>query len=197
MLDTYGRKYADVIIEPGARFAEKIKATPTKVTVAAFVTGVASALFFTFQAPAAIPLFLLWFSGYLDTVDGALARRTGKASKTGTLLDIFFDRVVEMAFFIAFAFRSPDSLFSLLLAASSIVLSISAFLTSAALLENTGKKTFRYQTGIMERTEGFILFSVMMIFISHLAILAYIYAALVFLTAIQRVILTILELKGK
>lgn len=197
MLDTYGRKYADRFIDPAAKLFEKIHWKPTHVTCLALVTGEAAALTHGFALHPVIPILLLWFSGYLDAVDGALARRTNSSTKVGTLLDIFFDRLVELSFIVAFAFRAPDALFALLLSVCAIVLSMTVFLTSGMLLENSGIKSFRYQSGLMERTEGFLVFTVMIIFTGYMKYLAYAYAALILFTAIQRLISTISELKDK
>ena len=194
MLDTYGRKYVDKFIEPAAGLFEKIHWKPTHVTCLALGIGVAAAATYTASLPAPVPILLLWISGYFDTVDGALARRTGHTTAVGTLLDIFFDRVVELFFILAFAFRFPDSVYGQLLSVCAIVLSMTVFLTSGALLENTGVKSFRYQTGLMERTDGFIMFTIMMILDGYMRYTSLIYAALIFFTAIQRLILTILEL---
>lgn len=195
MLDTYGRKYVDRFIEPGAAFFEKIHWKPTHVTSAALITGLAAATSYLVKVPVAVPIALLWVSGYLDTVDGALARRTKHITPVGTLLDIFFDRVVELSFIASFAFRFPESVYSQLFLVCSIVLSMTVFLTSGTLLKNTGIKTFRYQTGLMERTDGFIMFTIMMIFDSYMKYTAAIYAILVLFTALQRLILTMAELK--
>ena len=197
MLDTHARKYADVFITPGARFFAKLKWKPTHVTILALVTGELAAGAFLLKMPVALPVALLWISGYLDTVDGALARLTKQTSAVGTLLDIFFDRLVELSFILSFAIRCPDSVFAQLLSVCAIVLSMTVFLTSGALLENNGIKTFRYQTGLMERTEGFIFFTIQMILVSYMRYTSYVYAGLIVFTAVQRLILTIVELKKK
>lgn len=194
MLDTYGRKYADKFIEPAAKLFEKLRWKPTHVTILALVTGLAAAACYGVGLPVWIPILLMWISGYFDTVDGALARRTRHITAVGTLLDIFFDRVVEIAFIIMFALRAPDSVFGQLLSVSAIVLSMTVFLTSGTLLENTGVKSFRYQTGLMERTDGFIAFTVMMILNKYMKYSSLIYAALIAFTAVQRLIMAILEL---
>ena len=195
MLDTYGRKYVDRFIEPAAAFFEKIKWKPTHVTCAALVTGLVAATCYLVETPVVLPILLLWFSGYLDTVDGALARRTKHITAVGTLLDIFFDRVVELSFIVAFAIRHPDSVFNQLILTCAIVLSMTVFLTSGNLLKNTGIKSFRYQTGLMERTDGFILYTIMMIFNDYMKYTTTIYALLIFFTAVQRLVLSITELK--
>ena len=72
---------------------------------------------------------------------------------------------------------------------------MTVFLTSGALLENTGVKSFRYQTGLMERTDGFILFTVMMLLNGYMRYTSFVYAALILFTAVQRLFLTISELR--
>ena len=196
MLDTYGRKYTEKFISGGAKFFGKLGLKPTHVTVLAAVIGVAGAVLVPFNVPIIIPVLILWISGYLDSVDGSLARLTGHTSPVGTLLDIFLDRVVELAYIFALAVLKPQASFALMLLCGSIVLSMTAFLTSGNLLKNTGVKTFRYQIGLLERTEGFIFTTAMMIFNSYVAVIGIIYAALVTFTAVQRVVLAILELKS-
>lgn len=195
MLDTHARKYADKLINPGAKLFRKLKWKPTHVTILALIVGEAAAASFWLKAPLFVPIILLWISGYLDTVDGALARLTHASSPVGTLLDIFFDRIVELSFILSFALRCPDSTFAQLLSVSAIVLSMTVFLTSGALLENNGVKTFRYQTGLMERTEGFLFFTVQIVFWEYMKILSFVYAGLILFTALQRLVLTINELR--
>jgi len=129
---------------------------------------------------------LLWFSGYLDAVDGAMARKSKLISKKGTLLDICFDRIVELLFIVVFALRHENAIFALLCLTCSIVMSMTVFLTSGILIENNGKKSFRYQAGLMERTEGFIMFTAMILFSSVIKELSFLYAVLVLFTAFQR-----------
>ncbi len=80
--------------------------------------------------------------------------------------------------------------------ACTIILSMTVFLTSGMLLENTGIKSFHYQAGLMERTEGFIMFTFMIIFYSYMKILAFIYAVLILYTAVQRLYMAIKVLGG-
>lgn len=197
MLDTYGRKLAEQFITPGAKLFRKLDWTPTQVTLLACVVGVSGAVTERLGAPVFVPVILLWLSGYLDTVDGSLARMTGRTTAIGTLLDILLDRVVELAYIIALVLREPEAAFSGMLLCAAIILSMTVFLTGGNLLKNTGVKTFRYQTGIMERTDGFILTTVMLLLKGSLRITAAVYAALILITAVQRVILTIAELRAE
>lgn len=185
MLDTHARKYVDKYIDKGSDFLLKLKLTPIRVTFMALILGLGASvvyyLGFKFTSIA-----ILWLSGYLDAVDGAMARKSKSITKLGTLLDIFFDRVVELVFIIIFALRHGVAVFALLCLTCTIVMSMSVFLTSGMLIENKGKKSFHYQAGLMERTEGFIMFTLMMIFNKYMMQITFVYAALIAFTIFQR-----------
>jgi len=190
MLDTYGRKYIDKFFDKTANFFFDLKLKPNDITVIALILGVGASIFFYFEKHF-MSIILLWISGYLDAVDGAMARKKRSITKTGTLLDICFDRIVELSFIFAFALKHDDAVFALLCLTCAIVMSMSVFLTSGMLIENTGKKSFHYQAGLMERTEGFIMFTLMILFNKYMKELSFLYAALIFFTAGQRLISSI------
>ncbi len=185
MLDTYGRKYVDKYINSTSDFLLKLKLTPIQVTFMALVLGLcaSSAYYFGYKF---LSIAVLWISGYLDAVDGAMARKSKSITKTGTLLDIFFDRVVELAFIIIFALKHGEAVFALLCLTCTIVMSMSVFLTSGMLIENKGKKSFHYQAGLMERTEGFIMFTLMILFNKYMLQITFLYAVLIAFTVFQR-----------
>lgn len=187
MLDTYGRKYMDRYFNHTADFLLNLNLKPTQITVMAFILGIVASINY-YYGNIFISTMFLWISGYLDAVDGAMARKSKSITRTGTLLDIFFDRVVELTFIVIFALKHKNAVFALLCLACSIVMSMSVFLTSGMLIENTGKKSFHYQAGLMERTEGFIMFTIMIVFNAFMKQITFIYAALIIFTAFQRLI---------
>jgi CDP-diacylglycerol--glycerol-3-phosphate 3-phosphatidyltransferase len=65
-------------------------------------------------------------------------------------------------------------------------MSMSVFLTSGMLIENTGRKSFHYQAGLMERTEGFIMFTLMILFNRYMIYMTFLYAILIAFTVFQR-----------
>ncbi|MGL5066488.1 MAG: CDP-alcohol phosphatidyltransferase family protein [Sarcina sp.] len=185
MLDTRGRRNVDFIINFIADIFIKLKFTPNNVTLLALLVGISSGVLIYFGYYI-LAIIVLWISGLFDAVDGAVARKIKKSSLIGTLMDITFDRIVEISIILAFALKFPSSLLSLLVLVFSIILSMTIFLTVGALSENNGKKTFRYQAGLMERTEAFVLFTLMMLLPKYLTIIAFIFAGLIVFTAIQR-----------
>ncbi|KGL39553.1 CDP-alcohol phosphatidyltransferase [Listeria newyorkensis] len=161
MLDTKARPYVKPILEKTADFFLKIGFSANQVTILAFVVGVVAAILVGFGWMWT-GILVLWFSGFLDAVDGTMARKT-KQSGFGTVMDVTFDRVVEAGIIIALAARFPEQQFILLLLMASILFGITAFLTIGNVVQNKGVKSFHYATGLAERTEGFILLSLMVL----------------------------------
>ncbi|HSP21355.1 MAG TPA: CDP-alcohol phosphatidyltransferase family protein [Planococcus sp. (in: firmicutes)] len=184
MLDTHARKHVQPTVEKTADFLLKMGLTADGVTKIAFAVGVSSGLFIYLEQPL-IAIFVLWLSGYLDVVDGTMARKT-KPSSWGTLLDISFDRVVEISVILGLAFRFPDSMWALLLLSVSIIVGMTVFLTVGALSEKQGAKSFYYQAGLAERTEGFILFTLMIVFSTYLTAITLIFITVQLITIFQR-----------
>ena len=195
MLDTKGRKYFDNLFQVGGTVFLNMGFKPTHVTLMAALIGIIGAVMFSYYQ-VSLAIALLWISGYLDAVDGSMARKSGQTSAVGTLLDIWLDRLVEISYIVSFAIKCNEANFSLILLSCAIILSMTVFLTSATLIENTGIKSFHYQAGLMERTEGFIMFTIMMIFYGNMKTLALVYALLILYTALQRLFMTIKFLGG-
>ena len=185
MLDTHARKYVNPIIELGAEFLLKLKLTPNNVTILALLLGVSTSIFLYFDMQI-IAVTLLWVSGYLDAVDGAMARRSNSSSSFGTLLDIVSDRIVEVSIVLVLGLKFVDVRYNLIVLTVCIIMSMTIFLTVGALSEKKGVKSFYYQAGVVERSEGFIFFSLMILIPSYLGIITNIFSILIIRTAIQR-----------
>lgn len=184
MLDTHARKHVQPAVEKTADALLKLGFTANGVTKIAFVIGISSGLLIYLDKPI-LAVIALWLSGYLDVVDGTMARKT-KPSPWGTLLDISFDRLVEVGVILGLAFRFPDSMWALLLLCASIVIAMTVFLTVGALSDKKGMKSFYYQAGLAERTEGFILFTLMILFSTYLTAITLIFFAIQIFTISQR-----------
>ncbi|GMA64238.1 CDP-alcohol phosphatidyltransferase family protein [Alicyclobacillus fastidiosus] len=163
MLDTHARKYVQPVIRRTAREFSSLGLSANQVTWIAFVLGIASGILVYLGLPV-VAVAALWVSGFLDAVDGSMAREQNRMSPWGTVMDVTFDRIVELGIIITLAIRFPQAQLLLLLLTAGIVFSMTVFLTVGALSEKKGMKSFYYQAGLAERTEGFILFSVMVLF---------------------------------
>ena len=134
MLDTHARKYVNPIIELGAKFLLRLKLTPNNVTIIALLLGISTSIFLYFDMQI-IAVTLLWVSGYLDAVDGAMARRSNSSSSFGTLLDIVSDRIVEVSIVLVLGLKFVDVRYNLIVLTVCILMSMTIFLTVGALSE--------------------------------------------------------------
>ena len=185
MLDTHARKYVNPIIELGAKFLLKLNLTPNNVTILALLIGISTSIFLYFDMQISA-VILLWVSGYLDAVDGAMARKSNSSSSFRTLLDIFSDRIVEVSIVLVLGLKFIDVRYNLIILTVCILMSMTIFLTVGALSEKKGVKSFYYQAGVAERSEGFIFFSLMILIPSYLGIITNIFSVLIIITAVQR-----------
>ncbi|MEM0118219.1 MAG: CDP-alcohol phosphatidyltransferase family protein [Conexivisphaerales archaeon] len=103
------------------RALSKISPNPNTWTALGLLISLASAYFFYESAyfPASL---LLLASGFMDVADGAVAKSTGRVSKRGGFLDSNFDRVAEVAIYLALILSSHDSYFTFV---SALALSFS------------------------------------------------------------------------
>lgn len=185
MLDTHARKYIQPIIEQSAKVMIQWGLTANRVTMLALGIGIFSGVFIVWGLPI-LAVITLWFSGFLDAVDGSIAREQKSMSAWGTLMDITFDRIVELSVIVGLALRYPQAQFLLLLLTGGIVFSMTVFLTVGALSDKKGMKSFYYQAGLAERTEGFILFTLMILLHDALLWMTGLYLFAVVFTALQR-----------
>ncbi len=187
MIDTHFRApYQKLIIEPLLKTKRLKNTLPNLLTLFALVFGVFCFIFLFFQQKT-LSFISLICSGFLDTLDGSLARYLDKSTPFGAVFDIFSDRVVETCIILGLYFFSPDvrALPTLLMLASSY-LCVTSFLVVGIFTENSSKKGFHYSPGLIERAEAFIFFSVMICLPITFTPLAYLYSLLVALTATLR-----------
>lgn len=184
MLDTHGRRFVQPLIKKVADIFIKFGFSANQVTIIAFILGMSVGLFVYFDF-ILIAIILLWISGLLDAVDGTVARAKG-SSAFGTLMDITFDRLVEIGMIVTLALKHSEHMFLFLLLACSIIITMTVFLTVGSLSNKKSEKSFYYQAGFAERTEGFIFFSGMIIFESYAYLICLAFTIAILFTAMQR-----------
>ncbi|MEF9935021.1 MAG: CDP-alcohol phosphatidyltransferase family protein [Clostridium sp.] len=185
MLDTYGRRYFNPLIDYIGDKLLKINLTPNNVTIIALFIGILTFPLILYKQYI-LGTIVLWISGLLDAVDGSMARKSNCKSDIGALMDITFDRIVELSVLLGLAINFSEARLYLLILLASILISMTIFLTVAAGASNKGIKSFHYQTGLAERTEGFIMFSLMMVFNNYINIIACIFSSIIIFTIVQR-----------
>ncbi|MFW9820390.1 MAG: CDP-alcohol phosphatidyltransferase family protein [Candidatus Thorarchaeota archaeon] len=186
-----------ILIEKFVKRVFYNKISANQVTILALIIGILSALsiFLSGTLIWKVELIisagiLMFISFFFDAIDGALARLE-KSTIFGGILDIFCDRTVEVTIIISIISTDPLNLmwpgiFSL----GAIVLCISMFLLLGAVIKEDNldevEKVIYYRSGLMERSETFIFLLSITIIVSLRVLLLWIFAGLVFLTAILR-----------
>ena len=184
MLDTNARKYVQPVLDAVARACLRLGISANGLTVVGMLVGLAAACLVLQDYPLA-GFAVLWLSGLIDAADGTLARLT-KPSPLGAILDITFDRVVEIAVILALAYNHPDARFLLVLLAGTIAIAMSLFLSIGAAVANQSVKSFHYAPGLGERTEAFICLSLMVLDSARLVLWTWVFIGVIGLTMAQR-----------
>ena len=99
------RPVADRLLDPMVAGATRVGLTPDGVSVVAFGFALAAGAAFYLATPAwyAAGALFVFVNGWLDLLDGALAREQGVDSKGGDLLDHVLDRYADIAVLVGLA----------------------------------------------------------------------------------------------
>ncbi|WP_396612867.1 CDP-alcohol phosphatidyltransferase family protein [Haloferax sp. S1W] len=103
-LDQY-RDTADKLLVPFVSAADAIGLSPNGVSVIAFGFAIAAGVAFGLADPLwyGVGAVFVFFNGWLDLVDGALAREQGVSSEAGDLLDHVLDRYADIVVLVGLA----------------------------------------------------------------------------------------------
>jgi archaetidylinositol phosphate synthase len=184
MLDTHGRGFIQPLLDAIAAGCRRIGVSANALTVAGMLVGIAAAA--TLLAGHAFcAVAILWLSGLIDAADGTLARIT-QSTPLGAILDITFDRVVEISVIAAIAWLNPDARFELVVLAGTIAIAMSLFLAIAAAVQNSSVKSFHYAPGLGERTEAFICLTLMLADNARLVLWTWVFTGVIVFTMVQR-----------
>ena len=113
---------ANRVTEPAVRLLARTSITPNAVTWSGFLLTIgAAALIITEHLVAAGILVLI--AGFLDILDGALARRTNQTTRFGAILDSTLDRFSEavLLFGILVLYARDQSFAQILLVGAALV----------------------------------------------------------------------------
>lgn len=195
MLDGWARNRIDPALNRLARMLVRVGATPNAITIASCLIGLAAAASIA-AGDLLVGLTLLLLSRLGDGLDGAVARITG-STDFGGFLDIVLDFVFYGA--VPLGFVLLDSLAN---AVAGAVLIFSFYVNGASFLayavmaekrgettEARGAKSLFFTTGLAEATETILFFVAFCLFPAWFPVLAYVFAAVTFYTALSRIVL--------
>jgi phosphatidylglycerophosphate synthase len=161
------------------------------VTAAAFIVGVGACVAAGF-ALWTLALGLWLVNRVLDGLDGPVARATAPTDRGG-YLDVLSDFTVYGGFVVAMAIAVPDARLACGVLLFTFYVSGTALLALSSLLErrrqnDSDGRSVRLTGGLAEGFETIVVFSVFCLLPSSAEAVAWAFAALVGITAIQRVL---------
>jgi phosphatidylglycerophosphate synthase len=196
MLDGWMRPVIDPILDRMGKALAGQGVTADGVTLAGLALGLVAAGVVAAGGAGLWALVPLLASRVADGLDGAVARVRGKTD-FGGYLDIVCDFLFYAAIPLAFVLRDPaaNGVAGAVLLASFYV-NGATFLGYAVLAEkkgmetrSRGEKSLYFTAGLLEGTETIGFFVLICLWPGAFAPLAFIFAALCFVTAVSRVLL--------
>lgn len=161
------------------------------VTGAAFGAGVAACVAAAFGSWT-VALVLWLASRVLDALDGAVAR-LGTPSERGGFLDLVGDFAVYAGFVVAVAISEPGARLACVVLLGAYYVSGTAFLAFSSLAERRrlavgDERSLRFVGGLAEGFETILVYAAICVAPGHAASIAWAFAAVVGVTAMQRIV---------
>lgn len=134
--------------------------SPNQVTLASLLSSLLASLLLALGHPVLYGL-LIFLSGFLDGVDGALARLTGKATPFGGFFDSLADRYSDFAAVAGFVFwREADSFHFVLPTDAWAVLAVAGFLMVSYVRARGDVEGVQLDVGFAARSERLLILSI-------------------------------------
>ena len=193
MFDTSLRRFKDQVGMPLAKHMSRV--SPTFISMLGLVIGLfATYMAFKGQYLWALGLWIL--NRILDGLDGLIARLHEKQSDFGGYVDILTDFIIYAALPIGLVAGSPSNERYLALAflLAAFYVNSASWMYLAAILEKHAAHSSDTQTtivmpaGLIGGFETLVAYGIFLLLPSHITILFYTLAVLVFITTLQRLI---------
>lgn len=123
MLDLRGRSRIAPLIDPVVAALDKLKLTPTVVTIVGLVITIVGSVLIAANSYA-WGAGVAGFGALLDALDGSLARRQGTASIKGAFVDTVSDRFGEIGIWAGLAFSLREDETALMLCLFALAFSL-------------------------------------------------------------------------
>ena len=182
------------VLDVPARLLVRLGVTADQVTVAGFVVGLLAVPLLALEHYTAALIAIL-LNRLADGLDGAVARRT-QLTDAGGYIDIVLDFIFYSAVVFGFLLASPEQnavaagvLLVTFMGTGSTFLAFSSVAGKRG-IENPSypNKSLHYMGGLTEGFETILAFVAFCLWPQHFAVLAYIFAAACWITAITRIV---------
>ncbi|GAB4495918.1 MAG: CDP-alcohol phosphatidyltransferase family protein [Anaerolineales bacterium] len=191
MFDSYLRRLKDRLGAPLALRLRRV--SPTFVSLLGLAFGLLAAFAaYKNQYPLALAFWI--FNRILDGLDGLIARLHDKQSDFGGYADILTDFLVYAALPLGLAAGSPsiERYLALSVLLASFYVNAASWMYLAAILEKRAARAADTQTsivmpaGLIGGFETILAYGIFLLFPAHIVPLFSLFAALVFITTLQR-----------
>lgn len=173
-------------LQPIVDLLTKLNVHPNTFTTTGFLMGCAAAYFVAMGSIRLGACFIL-LSGLCDSIDGQLARSSGRVTKFGALYDSSLDRYGEVIFFFGMAFFFIDN--SWYLTSIAIAVGLGGSLMVSYVRARAEGLGFECKVGLLQRAERLLLLGIGGLIHLYVFVTAiWIVAIMSNVTAIQRIV---------
>jgi len=190
MLDEELRKGAKPLYKLPARILAERGVTGGALTGASLGIGALCLAAIAFGLNT-VALILWLFNRLLDGLDGEVARLRGESSELGAFIDIVADFFVYGGFLVALAIQHSDSRLALVMLFFAYYLNGTVFLALSSTLERLKRERLterglHFRRSLAEGFETIVAGTLFLLLPGHVSIIAWVFAAMVFVSAAQR-----------
>lgn len=193
MFDVNVRRRLAPVLDRVAAPMVRLGVPPLALTVVGLTLGLAAAVAAA-RAAWLLALGLWLLSRLADGLDGPVARLSGRASAFGGWADLMADFAVYGAFVVGCAIGQPDARIACLVLLATYYVNGSTLLAYSAAASAQGlakpdNRTFFFSRGLAEGTETIVVHALMVAVPAAMAPIAWIFAGVVAVTIVQRIVL--------
>jgi len=190
MLDEELRKGAKPLYKMLARALAERGVTGDALTGASLSIGALCLAAIAFGLNT-VALILWLLNRLLDGLDGEVARLRGESSELGAFIDIVADFFVYGGFLVALAIQHPDARLALVVLFFAYYLNGTVFLALSSTLERLKRERLterglHFRRSLAEGFETIVAGTLFLLLPGHVSIIAWVFAAMVFVSAAQR-----------
>lgn len=190
MLDEELREGAKPLYKLPARILAERGVTGNALTATSL--GIGALCLVAIAVGLNIVALVLWFLNRLfDGLDGEVARLRGESSEFGAFVDIVADFFVYGGFLVALAVQHPDARLALVALFFAYYLNGTVFLALSGILERLKRERLterglHFRRSVTEGFETILAGTLFLLLPDHVSIIAWTFAAMVFISAVQR-----------
>jgi phosphatidylglycerophosphate synthase len=190
MLDEELRKGAKPLYKLPARILAERGITGDALTAISLGIGALCLVAIAFGLNT-VALVLWLLNRLFDGLDGEVARLRGESSEFGAFVDIVADFFVYGGFLVALAVQHPGSRMALVALFFAYYLNGTVFLALSGILERLKRERLterglHFRRSLTEGFETLVAGTLFLLLPDHVSIIAWIFAAMVFISAAQR-----------